>query len=81
MHIKAVLYDVGRDQGGREEFYENLIVRLADYGYNMLILNIEYRFHFSSHPEIAMPDSLTPDAVRRLDKIAKEHNMQLVPCM
>ena len=81
MYIKAVLYDVGRDQGGREEFYENLITRMADYGYNMLILGLEYRFHYSSHPEIAMPDSLTPDAVKRLDKIAKEHNIQLVPCV
>ena len=81
MYIKAVLYDVGRDQGGKESFYENLIVRLADYGYNMLLLNLEYRFHYSSHPEIAMPDSLTPEAVKRLDQMAEEYGIALVPIM
>jgi len=81
MNIKAMLYDVGRDQGGKESYYENLILRLADYGYNMLIMNLEYRFHFSSHPGIAMPDSLTPEAVKRLDEFAKKHHIQLVPFM
>ena len=81
MDIRGMLYDVGRDQGGKEAFYEQMIQRLVDYGYNMLVLNLEYRFQFPSHPEVAMPDSLTPETVRRLDVYAKERGIELVPFM
>lgn len=81
MCIRAILYDVGRDQRGNEAFLENIIKRLANYEYNMLILSLEYRFQYSSHPEVALPDSLTPEIVKRLDKVAKEHGIELVPVM
>ena len=81
MKIKGMMYDVGRDVGGNEKYYRELIERLAGYGYNMLILNLEYRFQFPSHPEIGMPDGLTPEKVRTLDDFAKEHGIELVPFM
>lgn len=81
MKIKGMLYDVARDLAGNEQYYMNMIDRLAAYDYNMLILNLEYRFCFPSHPSIAMPDGLTPDVVRRLDKYAKERGIELVPFM
>jgi len=79
--IKGMLYDVGRDLRGDEKYYQELIKRLADYGYNMILLNLEYRFFFPSHPEIGMPDSLTPDIIQRLDKFARSYNIELVPFM
>ena len=82
MQIKGMMYDVGRDQRGDDEkFYQELIKRLSGYGYNMLMLNLEYRFCFPSHPEIGMPDSLTPEMVRRLDAFAQSYGVELVPFM
>lgn len=81
MQIKAMLYDVGRDLAGDEKHYKEIIERLAEYGYNMMVLNLEYRFCFPSHPEIGMPDGLTPETVRKLDKFAKSCGVELVPFM
>ncbi len=79
MKILAFLYDTARNMRGDPDFYENLLNRISHYGYNMFCLNLEYRFNFPSHPEVAPEGSLDPDDIRKLDLKAKALNIELVP--
>lgn len=73
------MYDIARGMRGDAAYLEKLIRRLAHYGYNMLVLNLEYRFKFPGHPEIGTRDSLSPEDVKKLDSAAREVGMDLVP--
>lgn len=77
--IRAFMYDLARGMRGDVAYLTNIIERLAKYGYNMLIINIEYRFKFPSNPSIGTADSLTPEDVRTLDSIARKNGITLVP--
>ena len=77
--IRAILYDVARGLKSDPVILEKIIKRLSKHGYNMLILNLKYRFKFPSNPEIGLPDSLTPEDVKHLDRISKEAGIELVP--
>lgn len=67
--IRAFMYDLARGMRGDVEYLSNMIERLAKYGYNMLIINLEYRFKFPSNPSIATADSLTSKNVKMLGTI------------
>jgi|LSQX01.1.fsa_nt_gb hypothetical protein len=77
--IKGFLYDIARGMRGDADYIESIIRRLSEYGYNMLIINLEYRFKFLSHPSIGPSDSLSPEDIKRLDKVCNELGMELVP--
>ncbi len=81
MKIQGLLYDIARGLRGDVKYIEELIPRLSSYGYNMLVLHLEYRFQFRSHPVIGPEDSLRPEDVVYLDGIAKEYGIELVPCV
>lgn len=77
--IRAFMYDIARGMRGDVAYLSGMIERLAKYGYNMLIINIEYRFKFPSNPSIGTADSLTPENVKMLDAIARKNGIELVP--
>lgn len=79
--IQGFLYDVARGMRGDVRYVEELMTRLAGYGYNLLVLHLEYRFQFPSHPLIGPPDSLGPAEIAVLQAKAVELGMELVPCV
>ncbi len=48
-------------------------------GVNLLILEINYRYQFARHPEVADADALSADQLRQLSQAAKAAGVQLVP--
>jgi hypothetical protein len=79
MKIKGFMYDMARGMRGDADYIENILRRLAEYGYNMLVINLEYRFKYPSHPGIGPADSLSPEDIKKLDKTARELGIELVP--
>lgn len=78
MRIRGFLYDLARNQRVHPAFLERLIDRLAEFGFNMLLINLEYRFDFPSCPGIAPPGSLTPAMARRLVEYGKSRRVEVV---
>ena len=79
MRIRGYQIDLAR--GGRNDvgYLSDVIRRLAGYGYNTVMLYLEYRFRYPSHPGLGMPDSLTPEQASELVKVAEAHDIDLVP--
>jgi len=48
-------------------------------GVNTLVLEIDYNYQFTSHPEVAEPDSLSRDDVASLVAAAHEAGVRLIP--
>ncbi len=58
---------------------ERLIETAAALGLNWIILEVNTRFAYQSHPEVAEPDSMDAADARRLAKLARENDIRLVP--
>jgi hypothetical protein len=52
---------------------------MAPLGVNALVLEVNYRFAYQSHPELADDDSLTRDDARALAAVCREHKIRLIP--
>lgn len=50
-------------------------------GVNTLVLRIEYRYQFKSHPELADFDPLSHDDLRQILQACKDAGVKLIPCM
>jgi len=50
-------------------------------GVNTLVLRIEYRYQFSSHPELADFDALSRDDLHQILQACKDVRVKLIPCM
>jgi len=50
-------------------------------GYDTLVFLIRYQFEFKSHPDIAMPGSLTHDQAREIASLCRSVNVRLIPKM
>jgi hypothetical protein len=48
-------------------------------GVNVLVLEINYRYQFSSHPEITEPNALSRENVKTLVAAAREAGVRLIP--
>ena len=48
-------------------------------GVNLLILEFNYKFQFSKHPEVADPDALSREDVQKLVAAARDAGIRLVP--
>jgi hypothetical protein len=48
-------------------------------GVNLLILEINYRYQFTRHPEVTDPGALSADDLRQMAAAAREANVQLAP--
>lgn len=46
---------------------------------NRLILSVGYNFRYASHPEIEEAQQFTADQVRRLVRIGRDNNVQVIP--
>lgn len=79
MNIIGYQIDLARGQRGDVAYLKEWISRLAGYGYNFVMLYLEYRFRFPSHPVLAAPDSLTPAGARELDEFSRSLGVTLVP--
>jgi|GEM_PF-3723320 len=79
MRFQGFLYDIARGQRGDVKYLETLIKRLKSYNYNLVILHLEYRFVFRSHPMIGPEGSLNSDDVTYLDKLSRKLGIELVP--
>ena len=49
-------------------------------GVNTLVLRIEYRYQFKSHPELADFDALSRDDLRQISEACKAGGIKLIPC-
>lgn len=79
--IKGLMYDISDGMKGDADYIEQMMRRLSGYGYNMLVLYLESCFRFPSHPALGRNESLGPEEIRRLDAVAQELGMELVPCV
>ncbi|MDA2924992.1 family 20 glycosylhydrolase [Acidobacteria bacterium AH-259-L09] len=52
---------------------------LPQEGVNVLVLEINYRYQFRSHPELAEVDALSKEDVKALVAACRETNVQLIP--
>ncbi len=78
MNIRAFLYDLARNQEVRPAYLKSMIERLAGLGFNMLVINLEHRFHFVSCPGLAPPGSLTAAGARALVQHGKKFGVEVV---
>ena len=54
---------------------------LAPRGFNMLVLQVRYRYQFKTHPEVWGYDPLSYDDVKKLLAVCKKNNIKIVPKM
>ena len=54
---------------------------LAPRGFNMIILQVRYRYQFKRHPEVWGYDPLSLEDVKKLLNACKKHGIKLVPKM
>ena len=54
---------------------------LAPRGFNMIVMQVRYRYQFKRHPEVWGYDPLSYDDVKKLLAVCKKNNIKLVPKM
>ena len=54
---------------------------LAPRGFNMVVLQVRYRYQFKSHPEVVGYDPLSYEDIKKLLDVCKKHEINLVPKM
>lgn len=79
MKIRAFEYDLARNLTANRFVLKKAIDNLAEFNYNMMIVNLEYRFDFSSCPGLAPPGSMTPELARELSIYAADKGIEFVP--
>jgi N-acetyl-beta-hexosaminidase len=55
------------------------IPKLVNLGVNILIIEVDYNYAYSSHPELRGPDPITLDNVRALVEECRVHSVRLIP--
>jgi hypothetical protein len=48
-------------------------------GVNLLVMEFNYRYKFSKHPEVAEPDALSRDDVRQIAEACRDAGVRLIP--
>lgn len=64
-----------------EEFVKFIHTELAPRKVNTLVLRVEYKYKFKSHPELVDTLALSKREVRRIVKACKSNNIRLIPLM
>ena len=62
-----------------DEFVDFIDNSLAPDGLNVLILRIDYRYQYKSHPELIGNNPYTTEDVKKLVKVCSENNIRLIP--
>lgn len=60
-------------------FYDQLIVRMVQAGFNMLVLDLGDGVRYRSHPEIALPDAWTPEQLQDEARRLRDLGITLIP--
>ena len=80
--LRGVMLDLGRITE-RRSYYEALLPRLAEWGYNLLHLHLiddqRCALVFPSRPELATPGAFTPEEMRRFVALAARHGIAVMP--
>ncbi len=76
--IRALLYDLGRNHRGHLPYLKRVIENLAEFGFNMMLMNLEHRFEFPSCPGIAPPGSLTAPMAKELVAFGATRGIEVV---
>ena len=81
IRLRGVSIDMYSGEVYKTAMLEETIRRLAHYKLNAMVLYLEDAFLFPSHPDIGEDrDRLTTQQVRKLDALAREHHLELIPC-
>jgi N-acetyl-beta-hexosaminidase len=62
-----------------DEYVEFIDNDLAPAGLNLLILRIDYRYEYKSHPELIGNNPYSEKDVKKLVKVCRENNIRLMP--
>lgn len=54
---------------------------LAPRGFNLIVMQIRYRYRFKRHPECMGYDPLSYDDIKKLLNVCKKHNIRFIPKM
>ncbi len=46
---------------------------------NTLVLRVDYKYQYKSHPELVGENALSPEDVNKLVKVCRKHNIDLIP--
>ncbi|NOZ29784.1 MAG: family 20 glycosylhydrolase [Chloroflexi bacterium] len=61
------------------DYWREVIVTLAHYKINALLIEYEDKFPYTGHPDIVGPGALTPGEVAELVELAREHCIEVIP--
>lgn len=64
---------------GVDEFVAFIDLELKEAGVNTLILRIDYRYQYKSHPELVDISALSKDQVKMLVEVCRKNNIRLIP--
>jgi hypothetical protein len=67
------------NQENLERFVKFIDEELAPNGINTLVLRIDYRYQYKSHPELVAEGALSEAQVKSIVKVCKEHDIAIVP--
>ena len=62
-----------------DDFVDFIDNELADAGLNLLVLRIDYRYKYKSHPELIGNNPYSKKDVKKLVKVCRENNIRLIP--
>ncbi|HEV3163989.1 MAG TPA: family 20 glycosylhydrolase, partial [Isosphaeraceae bacterium] len=65
--------------GGLPRLRQVIVEKLAPMGVNVIVLEINYKFQFALHPELADSNALSKDDARALAALCREHGIRLIP--
>ncbi len=65
--------------GNIDEFINFIRAELAPRRVNTLVLRVEYKYEFKSHPELTDTLALSKREVRKIVKACKENNIRVIP--
>ena len=61
------------------EYYYRMVDKLARYKVNAIIWELEDKFEYSSHPEIASPNAISKQEMQAFCRYARERNIEISP--
>lgn len=79
MQIKALLFDIGRNNAGNLQYLKHVVDNISGMGYNMLVINLEHRFKTSRLYSAAPQASLSADDATALCSYGTSKSVEIVP--
>ena len=64
---------------GLDRFVKFMDEELAALKVNTLILRVDYRYQYKSHPELVLDNALSTEDVKKIVAVGKKHNITLIP--